>query len=321
MDIRRLDDLPPDYLDAYTAAVADRPGPPVFRADVEWQLRNGPTGATSEIWAALDGDAVLGGFALFFSHLDNPRKAYVYELFVHPAHRRRGIGGALFTRARAAVRAAGRSLVVGESPASGGSRAFVEAMGCEIVLPEARRTLDLRTLDWDAVRAAAPAHDGYRLERFASPAPEELLPDLVLLMNGMNDAPRGGDLEEEHYDLDRVREIEQVVSRRGWDTLGVLARRESDDAVAGLTRLGVRADGADTWAYQADTVVLPGHRGHRLGLALKLDNLWSLRERVPHAEQVITWNATSNRHMLAINEAMGFRLLDEWETWQVSLQR
>jgi GNAT superfamily N-acetyltransferase len=321
MDIRRLADLPPDYLDSYTAAVEDRPGPPVFHAGVERLLREGPTGSTSEIWAALDGDTVVGGFGLFFSHTDNLHIGTVYELFVHPDHRRRGTGGALFTRAREAVREAGRSLVVGESPAYGASRAFVAAMGCEIALPEARRTLDLRALDWDAVKAMAPALDGYRLERFTGPAPEESLPDYVLLMNGMNDAPRGGDVQEGRYDLDRVREMERIGEQVGSIDHGVLARRESDGAIAGLTRVAVRADKADAWAHQGDTVVLPEHRGHRLGLALKVDNLRWLREREPHVEQVITWNATSNRHMLAINEAMGFRLLDEWETWQVSLQR
>lgn len=66
-------------------------------------------------------------------------------------------------------------------------------------------------------------------------------------------------------------------------------------------------------------MVLREHRGHRLGLLLKLTNLLWLREREPHLERIITWNATSNGPMLAINEAMGFELLDEWNEWRLAL--
>jgi hypothetical protein len=48
-------------------------------------------------------------------------------------------------------------------------------------------------------------------------------------------------------------------------------------------------------------------------------NLLWLRESEPHLDRVITWNAGTNVHMLAINEAMGFRLLDEWHTWRLEL--
>jgi hypothetical protein len=32
-----------------------------------------------------------------------------------------------------------------------------------------------------------------------------------------------------------------------------------------------------------------------------------------------TWNAASNQHMIAINEALGFRVMDNWVTWQHEL--
>jgi len=34
---------------------------------------------------------------------------------------------------------------------------------------------------------------------------------------------------------------------------------------------------------------------------------------------VTTWNAASNAHMIAINEAMGFRPIDLWCDWQLRL--
>ncbi|MER6944935.1 hypothetical protein ABT294_13005 [Nonomuraea sp. NPDC000554] len=60
-------------------------------------------------------------------------------------------------------------------------------------------------------------------------------------------------------------------------------------------------------------VVRPEHRG----LLLKPANLLRLREREPGIGRIITWNTTSNAHMLAINEALGFRVLDEWNEWRL----
>ena len=51
------------------------------------------------------------------------------------------------------------------------------------------------------------------------------------------------------------------------------------------------------------------HRGHRLGLLLKLEMLRWLAETEPALETLDTWNAESNRHMVAVNEALGYRVL------------
>jgi uncharacterized protein involved in propanediol utilization len=57
-------------------------------------------------------------------------------------------------------------------------------------------------------------------------------------------------------------------------------------------------------------MVLPGHRGHRLGLAAKLASHRALRAAVPVCELVATSNADVNAHMNAINEALGYRRLE-----------
>lgn len=54
-------------------------------------------------------------------------------------------------------------------------------------------------------------------------------------------------------------------------------------------------------------------------MVLKVSNLLWFREMEPDVERIITWNATSNAHMLAINEAMGFELIDEWNAWQLDV--
>jgi hypothetical protein len=57
-------------------------------------------------------------------------------------------------------------------------------------------------------------------------------------------------------------------------------------------------------------MVLPGHRGHRLGLAVKLAGHRALRAEVPDCQAVVTSNADVNQRMNAINEALGYRQLE-----------
>jgi hypothetical protein len=62
------------------------------------------------------------------------------------------------------------------------------------------------------------------------------------------------------------------------------------------------------------------HRGHRLGLLLKVAMLDLLAEREPQLRWVVTANADSNSHMIAINAALGFRFLDSRSSWQLDVQ-
>jgi hypothetical protein len=65
--------------------------------------------------------------------------------------------------------------------------------------------------------------------------------------------------------------------------------------------------------------VVAAHRGHRLGLLLKVAmNLW-LRDAQPQLTEISTWNAESNDHMIAVNEAIGYRVLGRQLEFQKSL--
>ena len=50
---------------------------------------------------------------------------------------------------------------------------------------------------------------------------------------------------------------------------------------------------------------------HGLGLATKVRNIATVQALHPDREVVHTWNAASNTHMIAVNEAMGFRVVSE----------
>jgi len=63
------------------------------------------------------------------------------------------------------------------------------------------------------------------------------------------------------------------------------------------------------------TIVARKHRGHRLGLLVKLAMRELLATTEPQLERIETWNAQANEHMIAINEAMGYTVFSQPSTW------
>jgi len=59
-------------------------------------------------------------------------------------------------------------------------------------------------------------------------------------------------------------------------------------------------------AYQWGTLVRADHRGHRLGMAVKVANLRLLQETHPQVTTVVTYNADVNAPMVAVNDRLGF---------------
>lgn len=69
-------------------------------------------------------------------------------------------------------------------------------------------------------------------------------------------------------------------------------------------------------AWQWATLVLREHRGHRLGLAVKLANLDYLATCVPEVRVVTTGNARENGQMIALNDMLGFEVVADGTFWQ-----
>jgi hypothetical protein len=85
----------------------------------------------------------------------------------------------------------------------------------------------------------------------------------------------------------------------------VAARHDGTGELAALTEMAV--DPADPgWGHQMFTVVIPKHRGHRLGLLTKIAMLRLLATTEPQLERISTWNAQVNEHMIAVNETIGY---------------
>nr|MDQ2699153.1 GNAT family N-acetyltransferase [Actinomycetota bacterium] len=67
------------------------------------------------------------------------------------------------------------------------------------------------------------------------------------------------------------------------------------------------------------TIVLEEHRGHKLGMLLKVANLQHLEQVKPGHPSVTTFNAEENRFMLDVNEAVGFVPIGQESAWRKDL--
>jgi GNAT superfamily N-acetyltransferase len=304
---------------AHRARTPDHPAYPfsVFRDDL---VRPFP-GFVKELAVGHLGGAPAGYAQLMLPQHDNLDNATI-ELFVHPRHRRRGVGRALHTWAVRRMHALGRKRLTGETvQTTDESDAFAAAVGASAALAETRSRLDVTAAAqqrWDAMLAEAWTHaDGYRFVRWDGVPPERYLDDVAYLDSRLNaDAPTGDlDLEPEKVDADRVRRSEQQRLDRGFGRFhGGVEHAATGRLVAWTVLAGHPEVPEHLW--QNITLVDPPHRGHRLGLVVKLENLKHAREHRPVLAAIDTWNASSNEHMLAINVAMGFRPVDSWMQWQ-----
>lgn len=171
--------------------------------------------------------------------------------------------------------------------------------------------------DLDARLAAAEARSpGYELERWIGDTPPEHREAMRALHERMStDAPVGGlAWEPEAWDDARLAEFERTAQAGGRVLLTVAARDTASGELGGFSTLVLPVTG--TTARQHDTLVTRPHRGHGLGMRMKLDNLVRLREVRPELLRVVTWNAEENRPMLSVNEATGFRPVAYEAQWQ-----
>jgi GNAT superfamily N-acetyltransferase len=280
-----------------------------------------PAGEHVTLHVGYDGSTPVAALSVAMWTLDNLTSANV-EGYVHPSHRRRGHGQRLMEHAVDVVRSAGRSRVFISAPwlpdgGEGPSFPLLRAFGAEPKLDDLRRLLDLQAFPVQAP-PAAPA--GYRVVQWADIAPDELVDGVAYLLHRMVlDAPMGDlDYEPEKWDAARYRESEASAMRRNRTRYTTVVVHEETGEVAGLTELCVNHSRPDV-GCQWNTIVDPRHRGHRLGILLKAWNHWAVVDAVPQLRWVNTWNATTNRFMIDVNEAMGFRVSERWTEWQLDL--
>ena len=272
----------------------------------------------SRAWAGrLDGRTIAAGWTQL-PLLDNLERCEL-SVQVVPAARRRGYGTALLAHLEEVARAEGRPVLGAEAtydydagPDGAGQPGpeFARARGYALVLGDVQRILDLPVpadlLDRLAAEAA-PHHAAYTLRSWVGPVPEELLVGWADLTSSlMTEAPMGElEIERESASTEAVRDAEALQALQGRTKFNTVALDARGEVVA-YSDLATTVHEPGR-AYQWGTLVRRAHRGHRLGLAVKVANLRLLQAECPEIDHVVTYNAEVNAHMVGVNELLGFR--------------
>ena len=177
-----------------------------------------------------------------------------FTIDVHPDHRRCGVGSLLLQTVADAAREERRRCVVVEASSDTPGVAFLEARGLACVLSLSLLLLSVREVG-DVAEIVHTEHPGYRLIRWLGVVPSELAETFATAKSAMGDMPTGDmDFGTTTWDTDRVRDMAEVVEKRG-DTLLTVAALHGD-TIAGFTELVIPV-GDGTRAIQYDTAVVP----------------------------------------------------------------
>ncbi|MEP7331636.1 MAG: GNAT family N-acetyltransferase [Terracoccus sp.] len=269
--------------------------------------------------AVVDGSPV-GLAQVFFPDRDNLEKCW-FDLEVDPQHRGRGVGSALLEWLEERGRAGGRSMVLGEVCVPVGERQshpdreFALRRGYAVSSVEIVRSLPLPVdpalLERERQRVAAKT-DGYDLSVHVGGVPNELRQGVCDCANRLIlDAPTGDvEFEPESQTVDDYQTMLGHLAELSRTLVTTVAVHRESGVVAAYTDLALPANDSNI-VFQWGTLVLPEHRGHRLGMAVKVENLAALSRIDSARTSVQTMNDEQNPWMVQINQRLGFAIIEE----------
>ncbi len=328
MDISRFGPDDSDQVAAYVevenaARAADSPWVhPLTLHEADGRLRHGWDGEVATPYVGLvDGVPVAVG-SVSTSEWDNLHLAWL-GVAVHPEHRRRGLASEMLEALVAEAAGRGRTSIGTDGWDAEAPRSFAKRHGLGEKSRAINRRQHLDAVDWAELErlhaGALAAASAYELVRREGRTPDDELEAVAEMSASINDAPTDDlDIEDEVFPPERIRAYENAQLARGHRLFRVFARHRETGELAGHTVVVVD-DERPELGDQHDTSVVRSHRGHRLGLLLKTDlNLW-LRDVQPQLASIDTWNAESNDHMIAVNEAIGYRVMGRELEFQKSI--
>jgi len=275
-----------------------------------------------ETWLACSDDGEpVGCYLLYLPLRRNPEVASCW-LYVDPKVRRAGLGTGLLRHCTDRARLAGRSRLRGSARDGSAGAAFAAALGARGGIDEVRRTMDvgpgLQARLAQLRAAALPRGAGYGFVSWTGATPEGYLDEVARVRSAMSDAPHDAGIQSRQWDAAMIRKFDQEILGQGMRLYSVAALPGATGDVVALTQMVVDPATPD-WVFQQVTAVLPAHRGHRLGLLVKIAMLDLLAEQEPAVRRAYTGNAALNAHMIAINEQLGFYVSDVHRSWEIDL--
>ncbi len=291
--------------------------------DTAARLSSDPDDHVLTRWLAFDAGELIGEAEVYRDTEDVANEHMVWlEARVHPNHRRLGLGTELLRLGAVEAREHDRRLIMMESNSMVPSgAAFLESIGAEPGLEERISQLIIDEVDLDLMdewidRGQAQS-DRFELFWLDGRWPTAMLDDVVALAHVMNDAPMGDlDFNDQAFTTTHITSEEDEVFERGFTRIALAVKQRSDERMVGYTQLFINPSFPDL-GQQGDTGVHEDARGNGLGKWLKAEVFRYLLREHPEITRIRTGNASSNAHMLAINEAMGFRPHHHTTVWQI----
>jgi GNAT superfamily N-acetyltransferase len=301
-------------------------------------------GHPNRIFVARSADRLIGMARYEIEPGDAPTTGWV-RIDVDPDFRRRGVGSALSARLDSVAATDGlRKFIayvpspdaqpgVGEGntvtaptgfgsvPSGNPEVRFLEGAGYHLEQIARASRLAL-PLDVTARLVDARERSGanYALHFWEGATPAEWQSDIAMLHTRMStEEPNAGlDEPEDPWSVERLVADENRRLSTGRTFLTVAVEDFATGGLIGYSTLSV-PEKANRAVMQWDTLVLPEHRGHRLGMLLKVANIDYLQRVRPGHPSIVTFNAEENRYMLDVNEAVGFERIGSEGAWRKDL--
>ena len=282
--------------------------------------RSLPTQFDDHTWLAEDRDGTPVGCSACWSNAAGDPAVMECYVDVRPGWRRQGVGWRLVQPVVDAAVSEGRLRLIWTTsdlvPAGevmslllGGRRGRVHR-NSELRLDEVDWPMVQSWIDDGPIRAST-----YGLEIWEGPFPPHLRQDAATFHHIMQTAPRDdlaiGDVV---LDEDHVAELDRNLAETGRQRWTIFVR-DPEGACVGGTEVTF-----DSWdpdvVHQQNTGIDPAHRGQGLAKWAKGVMLARVREQLPAVRVIRTGNAFSNEPMLAINNALGFEVVEVRTEWQ-----
>ena len=289
------------------------------------QMRNLPSFVDLKMWCVWDEDANMlaqGNVGLIYT--DNNRHLSQFDIIVHPASRRLGIGKQLLRLiAEAAITDKRSMLMTDTNDRIPAGEAFMQRISAKRGLEGHINQLRVEELDQNLVRKwleqGNQNKDEFELGIWEGEYPEDKLAEIVQLLELTNQQPLGDlAIEEMHFTAEQLREMEKMDTARGNQHNTFYVIEKSSGKFAGYTETVWNANRPEI-LRQDMTGVFPQYRGKGLGRWLKAAMLDRQLKLHPEIKFVRTTNADTNAAMLRINNELGFKPYMTSILWQMEI--